>query len=236
MLWWPALTRLGTALVMGVFLTVLGLDSRAQGRSGFQVHAVNADSLYPSPASYGWSTSLAPGVKGVSLVALGVYDPGGDGLLHPHEVGIWTYDNVSGVTSLVRDVTIPAGGSAALVDGYRYVAIQPLSLRPNESLGLVAFYPQVDADSLTTPESITIASEFVAPRNSSRWAPGATLTIPTQPICPGVEGEPCLNFYPVNFRFEVVPEPGPLWLLGIGGWGIGLWWRRGFREERLDRR
>lgn len=60
----------------------------------------------------------------VDVVALGVYDAGGDGLTESHPVGLW---DVTG--TLLGSTTVPAGGGT-LVDGFRFVSISDLRLDP----------------------------------------------------------------------------------------------------------
>jgi hypothetical protein len=61
----------------------------------------------------------------VTVTNLGLFDFGNDGLNTSHAVTIWT----STGTQLVQ-TTIPAGTAGTLIDGFRYVDIEPFILAP----------------------------------------------------------------------------------------------------------
>ena len=66
---------------------------------------------------------------GTTINRLGFWDQGGDGLLTSHQVGLYRY-NGSGYDSIAL-VTIPAGTSATLENGYRWVTLPDLFLDNN---------------------------------------------------------------------------------------------------------
>lgn len=192
---------------------------------GFTIRGVDSQFAYGGPATYGWGIAVASTGPGVAITSLGIFDGAADGLLNPHQVVVLTYDSLASSFVVLRDVTIPAGTGSELVGGFRYVNITPLMLSPNQGIGLAAFYPGTDEDSYGMPNDIDVSREFIQPNYPSRFSAGASFTIPTQLLCPGQEGDPCLRFYPVNFRFEVVPEPCPVCLLGLGIGGLALVYR-----------
>lgn len=61
----------------------------------------------------------------ILITALGVYDYGNDGLTSPHTVTLFTNQ-----TALIS-VTVPAGSSTTLQDGFRFVSLtEPITLQP----------------------------------------------------------------------------------------------------------
>jgi hypothetical protein len=85
------------------------------------------------------------GSKPVMVTHLGFYDQDGDGLSGSHRVGV--YDGV-GTYPPYAFVTVPAGTSAYLTNGYRYMALDtPLMLAPNTRyvLGAEVFNPDSDS-------------------------------------------------------------------------------------------
>ena len=71
----------------------------------------------------------------VPVTHLGYYDLNKDGLAVNHQVGIFAANS----TTLIGSVTVPAGPSAFLTNGYRYVALNPpVVLSPNTQYYLLA--------------------------------------------------------------------------------------------------
>lgn len=71
----------------------------------------------------------------VPVTHLGFYDMNKDGLNRDHRVGIFSAD----ATTLLASVTVPAGTSALLTNGYRWVALDtPFVLSPNTTYILEA--------------------------------------------------------------------------------------------------
>jgi hypothetical protein len=67
--------------------------------------------------------------------ALGVWDALDDGLAGAHDVGLFEVDGTA-----LASVTVPAGTSAELVGGSRFVSIPPVQLQPGRNYVLVALY------------------------------------------------------------------------------------------------
>jgi hypothetical protein len=69
--------------------------------------------------------------RSLSVISLGVFDYGGDGLHGSHQVGLWDSGG-----ALLGSVTIPAATGAPLSGGYRWVSITaPLVAGNNYVLG-----------------------------------------------------------------------------------------------------
>ena len=85
------------------------------GSGGFQ------NSNYGSNITLGWGFTLT---EAVTITDLGYFD-GDTGLTDPHPVGIW-----NSIGNLLAEATVPAGTTAALVSGFRFVPITPVALNP----------------------------------------------------------------------------------------------------------
>ncbi len=133
----------------------------------------------------------------LTINSVGVFDFGNDGLMEAHEIGIW---NAAG--SLLASANIPAGTTASLRDGFRWVDLSsPLTLSAERGYVIGAEYTATDssaqADILGT--RATIDSNFTLVRNalgSGFGFPGGTQ--------PGISG-----FFGPNMSGSTasVPEP-----------------------------
>jgi cysteine-rich repeat protein len=122
----------------------------------------------------------------VTLSALGVYDSQGNGTNHSMPVGV--YD--AGCT-LLASVAIPAGTSAALRNGYRYVGITPVVLAAGQTFRVAAVMHCDDF----TPEFNSLANVSLDPSltgvQTRRIGFGSSLACPT-------DSSPLFSFGP-NF-------------------------------------
>ena len=156
--------------------------------------------------SRGWQFSIA---GSSAITQLGVFDAGGDGLINPHQVGLWRIDG-----TLLASATVPAGTAAPLVDGYRYVSITPVVLGTFISGGIVAAqYSEGDADDQVTPHRGQLNGSVLESFGvGGRYALGSNLPFPilaTPSPCPECAGP---TFWESNFQFAIIPEPS-VWLL-----------------------
>ncbi|MBC8354395.1 MAG: DUF1566 domain-containing protein [Planctomycetes bacterium] len=71
----------------------------------------------------------------VTVTSLGVWDYEADGLNSEIPVGLWDADG-----ELLAKATVPAGTAAPSTDGFRYVAIAPITLRAGENYIIGAAY------------------------------------------------------------------------------------------------
>jgi len=107
---------------------------------------------------------LSAGGPGEAVNYLGFYDAGGDGLANSHTLALWeTGWNGQSSRGLLAEVTVAAGTSAPLVDGYRWVQLpSTISLVGNEYYLLNASVDGVDnwGDSIGGSQ-ITWNSQYV---------------------------------------------------------------------------
>src|SRR5436309_1918942 len=67
----------------------------------------------------GWQFGVHTfGPNTIAITQLGIFDSGGDGLLNPHQIGLWRIEGggSQGALTLLASVTVPAGTGAPLVD------------------------------------------------------------------------------------------------------------------------
>jgi len=214
------LTWLATASLMGIALSS-GEASASVAVVDFELLPPGGE-LPPVPAgtkdTMGWS--FEPNEE-LSLTHLGFFDADGDGLEVSHRIGLWTSDG-----QLLAEAFMPSGTGASLLDGYRYVEVEPLALHPDQTYvigatavwkephgnGLLIFdtYPcyNVEPASLVIDDNLTLTSfrRFVDGNGGLPPLPPGELHYPSSQFPEGY-------FLAPNFAFTVVPEPGSLSML-----------------------
>jgi hypothetical protein len=180
-----------------------------------------------------WPGSLP---NGTFITQLGVFDSGGDGLVNPHQIGLWREQGDVGI--LLASATVPAGTAAPLVGGYRWVPIAPVLIPVGFSAlyDVAAQYSAGDADDLVSPQpDYTTFTRVISPQlNGGKLAFGTDLPYPVgfaQPPCEGCIGE---RFWEPNFQYTVVPEPSLLLLVAAASFCFLVRYRRALvsRERR----
>jgi hypothetical protein len=161
---------------------------------------------------------------------LGYYDSGGDGLANSHVVTLW--DN--NTQTIIASATVPAGTSAPLIDGYRWV-----SLASTVQLNYGSYYvigAQTDGvdtwgDLISNPSpddgdsgQINWSSQYVQLGSGWEFTRGGRYDVsgdyPNEPS--SQVGNDAI--YPVaNLGFNLsVPEPTSLGILALGAGLIGF--------------
>lgn len=84
----------------------------------------------------------------ISVTALGLLDIGADGLVDPHEIGIWQSNG-----TLLTQTLIPEGTGTTLNENFRYVDIQPLLLAGGQDYVIGALYLAASAPGLGPSDS-----------------------------------------------------------------------------------
>lgn len=164
--------------------------------------SLNNSSFYAGSSGlnvYGWEFSTSSDIQ---LTSMGLYDFLNPGFVAQHPIGIW---DVSNPSQLLVSAIIPAGTVAPVVQGFRYVDINPVTLASGHDYVIAALYSSDDyfVGSLNANNfQLTMGPglEFGGYRYGASY-PTTTLSFPTGYI-PG-QGE---GFGP-NFTYDVVPEP-----------------------------
>lgn len=182
-------------------------------------------------ATYGWLFDVTS--PGILVTALGIWDQDADGLNEAHSVGIW--DRNTG--ALLVQGTVPIGTLGTLDDGpgisdYRYSSAFNLNtiLSPgNYVIGATYTDPNaLAALNITLPADSFLIDATVDETGLpfvDRLPPGQnniqTITVDGVEIRlgggftrPNQPGDPN-GFFGPNFKYQVVPEPSPLALMGI---------------------
>jgi len=155
-----------------------------------------------------------------SVNYLGYFDRNGDGLVNSHAVSLW-----DGANSLVASVIVPAGTSAPLVDGYRWVQLpSTVNLAAGSWYVINAQADGVDTwgDFITDDAGagqINWSGEYVvAPTDYAGW--GWSRAGRYDSSAPAANQSGTDAIYPAaNLGFDIVavPEPGTLAILALGG-------------------
>jgi hypothetical protein len=154
---------------------------------------------------------------------LGYYDQNGDGLSSSHLITLW--DNST--QSIIASATVPAGTTAPLINGYRWVQLSsPVTLNYGSYYVIGAHTDGTDlwGDIIAnnSPDNgnngqISWNSQYVQLGSGWEFTRAGRYDFsgnyPAEP--PNQVGNDAI--YPVaNLGYNVVPEPGSLTLLGVG--------------------
>jgi hypothetical protein len=202
--------------VIGV--TCLIVAPAKAGSSAIQ-HVSSTLNMWVGPGTYGWGFNLPLDSPGIVISQIGVFDEKGDGLANAHPVAVWRRTFTAIQLSATGEV--PPGEAGEFFSGFRYTSIEPIFVAPGQSFLVAAFYPEKDSDSTAFPEVVTRDQYIPYPAPlEGLFEPGATISAPTRGLSRGEEGMPNYEFYAINFRFAVVPEPQVTGLIIMGLSGI----------------
>ena len=203
--------RLGVAvLITATLVTSLRADETAVAFDDSSINVGTGGSLVD-----GWQFST---LSDIQVSALGLYDYyKGDGFSEQHPVGIWEISNPS--QPLVSAV-IPAGTVAPLVQDFRYVTVDPVTLPAGHDYAIGALYIYGDATvgALNAPNwLLTVGPGLQFDGRRFGGLSSSILTFPEN-YAPGQEQ----SFGP-NFTYTVVPEPSLLTLCVLGATVLLCW-------------
>jgi hypothetical protein len=147
------------------------------------------------------------------VVGLGYYDVDGNGLAASHDVGLWNQDGV-----LLAQATVTPSSPAS--GGYLYAVLAaPVVLVPGSHYYLagttVGDSWVYDVLSFTTNPAFSFVESYFAPNSP------ANLTFPSQPA-----GFDSREYFNVNLRSNLIPEPASRLLFGISLAALGFVHRR----------
>ena len=171
--------------------------------------------------TFGWGTAVLSTASPLRVTQIGIYDVAGDGLASAHEFALWSPGTRLGDWNQFYSGVVPAGTGQPFVDGYRFVDIIPFVLQPGQGFLFGTRYSQSDPDASLTPVDGVFSSQLFQ-YSAGGTGVGAELAPPDRPFCTGFEL--CQRLYPVNFRFETVPEPMSALFLTIAS-GVLVWLR-----------
>ena len=163
---------------------------------GFQNNSYNYD------GTLGWTFDVR---VPISVTSLGYFDAGSDGLANSYPVGIW-----DGAGNLLISATVPDGTGGSLLEGFRFIAVSPLTLQPGQyTIGAFAQATSTDEFRFGVP-LINWFSAITPGQHAT--TPGSALSLPAPSNTSG------LGYFGPNFIGEVatVPEPGSVGLLAAG--------------------
>ena len=191
------------------------LSFQANARAEVALQFTNFSLRIDQQTTFGWSFTLS---MPVFVTHLGYFDFQSEGLTDAHPVAIW--GNAGG--SPLVSATVPAGTSGTLLNGVRYIAIDPVLL-PAGTYTIGGYSPNfsdsvaIEAATITTAPGITY--------NGARSAQGVGLMFPSG----NTQGYANGDFGP-NFQFAIVPEPSVTAMLVTACCAAGLLFRRRYRQ------
>lgn len=211
-------------------LTSVATGASAQGEfSAFSYDSVSPIHSIGFAGTKGWGF-WNMGDLPIVITQIGVFDDGGDGLFTAHEIGLWGKDG------MLVSATIPTGTAAALIDGYRYVSIDPILMPPHtfDRFKIAAHYEINDADDQLAPVlRNTHATGLVIDTGGGYAGLGSGLPTPNTYLGAN-EFRNAVFCWEPNFRYAVVPEPSAGYLLA-GALGAIVWHRqRAWRRRSPD--
>jgi hypothetical protein len=148
----------------------------------------------------GWEFSLS---NPILLTQLGLWDRFDNGLVESHVVTVWTSTGTE-----VAQATIPAGASATLTDGFRYVSLVNSIVLPAGDYTIGAFY-NLNSGDLAVVGASTVSTASGVTYGGSRLAFGDAF--PT-----GDAGGNPNSYFGPNFQFTTptsAPDAGSAWTL-----------------------
>lgn len=195
------------ALLVGVL--VAGASHAGEVSPAVTVPGGGFDEIFAAGGTtHGWRFTVDEPIR---VIALGMYDKQGNGLQIAHPVGLWDEEG-----GLLRSVVLGAGSGAPLIDRFRYAETPSIVLSPGQWY-TVGVYSDAFAlnDGMIVDDGDFAINEIIHYEGFSRTDATDGLHIPLTPNAGSFQ-----HRFGANFRFEVVPAPGAIALLGFGGFAL----------------
>lgn len=213
--------HLSRTLAVAVLISLIAgaLPAAATPFSALETDRVTTHTTLNLPTTRGWAFLTT---EEILVTALGFFDSMPSGLASSHEVGIFAEDG-----TLLVSAIVPSGTSAELVDGFRYVPIDPLRLPSGMSFVVATTFRDARDTTLRRQDATGL-----------RFAPGIqflegrySINLSGLIFPRGVELWDVNALLNANFQGTVVPEPATGTLLATG-LALIAWRRRGARPPR----
>ena len=205
------------AMITILFLVTLGLAAAPGAQAGLIFATNPTGSWTPGGSDMTFGTPFTVGSAGITITSLGFFDQDGDGLLSPHQVGIF-----NAAHTLLGSVTVPSGTAATLHDGTRWMALAtPIALAANTSYMLAGgVLATGDKVNISTAAQVTVDPGFTLGTGVT-YTFGSSFTYPSTTLIPGSYG------FGTNMESaSAVPEPSTYALLCISLGVVGFVRRR----------
>jgi hypothetical protein len=158
----------------------------------------NMSNNYAGDYVVGWRFETTETLR---ITDLGWFDLSAAGLDHSHNLGV--YDASSDTLVLTATISATEAGATPLVDGFRYVGIEPFELPPGDWLLGGTTYSVSDPDWYVHHAAIATAAPVTY--TQACYAVGATLRAPTDSCTP--TGLDAAHFFGPNLLYGVSEEP-----------------------------
>lgn len=193
-------TKLSLAMITASLFSTSNLHAAISMAVAEPTGTVRTDN-YPY-AGYGFFLPIGASIP---VNQLGYWDQGGDGLANSHTVSVFKYiDGTNKSYTLVASATVPAGTSATLEGGFRWVNLPEITLTEDGQGGnyyVIMASHGVDAWTSGPSTGITMNSSF-----------GTITTAGALDFGGGVNANEINNsagtvFGGANFGYSAIPEP-----------------------------
>jgi hypothetical protein len=138
-----------------------------------------------------------------AIAGLGVFDDNLDGLAESHQVSLW-----AGTSTALVSTSVPGGTAAPLVNQFRYVTFQPVTLTAGQLYTVGAYYATTNETLVDDVANLGVDSHLSI--IGGRYSLGNA-----KPVSDDSYQNPAL--FGVNFLIVPAPEPSTCALLAMAG-------------------
>lgn len=190
-------SSMGVAAIL--CLLVAGIGSPAYAGSPILGVTGGSGGTPGNGTTHGWRFTAN---QAITLTDLGLYDGDDDGMVIDHPIGLFRFDTAELLTS----GTIHAGTGDPLIDHFRYVDVEDVTLESGVDYFLSYYNPTANNDFvILTPTDLWIDSAITY--KEARYGNGGLIIPPTVTT----------TYYRIGPNFLYTPEPTSICLLLAGG-------------------